>query len=88
MAREVSEVNVYVLVQADLGMSSQVAREVGMLPGIVAVDQVTGPYDIIVQGTVRDGRDLDSGIILGIQGIHGVVRTLPCVAGLASKLAS
>jgi DNA-binding Lrp family transcriptional regulator len=84
----VSEVNVYVLVQAELGTSPRIVREVGRLPGILSVDQVTGPYDIIVQATARNPRDLDAGIIRGIQGIQGVVRTLPCVAGLASELAS
>src|SRR3954454_19151171 len=40
-------VSAYVLIQTEVGKASQVTRSIDDLSGIVQVDGVTGPYDVI-----------------------------------------
>jgi len=47
---------------------------------VIAVDTVTGPYDVIVQLEAGDLDKLGNCITDGIQGIHGVKRTTTCLA--------
>ena len=41
-------VEAYILIQTEVGRASHVTRALAAMDGIVAVDNVTGPYDVIV----------------------------------------
>ena len=72
-------VEAYVLVQAVPGPSGQsVSREIRAISGVVSVDDVSGPYDVIarIQGRTLD--DLFRRVVSEIQSVEGVIRTLPC----------
>lgn len=71
----------YILVQTAVGRSGQVAREIQSLDGVVTVDPVTGPYDVIaeVSGTSTLEAMADS-VLTAVEGIEGVTRTLTCIA--------
>jgi DNA-binding Lrp family transcriptional regulator len=46
--------------------------------GIVSVDPVTGPYDVIARGEASDLDELAKAIVMPIQSVEGVTRTLTC----------
>ena len=39
----------YILVQTEVGRSGVISRALRSVPGVVVCDDVTGPYDVIVQ---------------------------------------
>lgn len=39
----------YILIQAEVGSSSDVAQAAKDVNGVVAVDAITGPYDVLVK---------------------------------------
>jgi DNA-binding Lrp family transcriptional regulator len=48
------------------------------IKGIVQVDGVTGPYDVIARGEAQDLDELAKAIVMPIQSVEGVTRTLTC----------
>ncbi len=68
----------YILIQTEIGKPSQVAADLLHVPGVGAVDTVTGPYDIIVRVETGDIDALGRLVVNEIQGVEGVVRTLTC----------
>jgi DNA-binding Lrp family transcriptional regulator len=71
-------VSAYVLIQTEVGKASQVTKSVGDLKGIVQVDGVTGPYDVIARADSADLDELAKQIVMPIQEVEGVTRTLTC----------
>ena len=71
-------VTAYILIQTEVGKASQVTSSIGDQKGIVAVDGVTGPYDVIARAESMDLDDLAKGIVMPIQEVEGVTRTLTC----------
>jgi DNA-binding Lrp family transcriptional regulator len=71
-------VSAYILIQTEVGRASQVTRELGNIQGVVAVDPVTGPYDVIARGEAESLDELAKTIIQPIQAVEGVTRTLTC----------
>jgi DNA-binding Lrp family transcriptional regulator len=71
-------VTAYILIQTEVGRASHVTREIGQIKGVVAVDGVTGPYDVIARGEADDLDALAKAIVMPIQGVEGVTRTLTC----------
>lgn len=70
----------YLLVETAVGKTREVATTLTSLPGVAAVDVVTGPYDIIA---TINGEDISvvGDLITGrIHTVSGVVRTVTCVA--------
>jgi DNA-binding Lrp family transcriptional regulator len=61
-----------------VGKASQVTKSVGDLKGIVQVDGVTGPYDVIARADSADLDELAKQIVMPIQEVEGVTRTLTC----------
>jgi DNA-binding Lrp family transcriptional regulator len=68
----------YVLIQTEVGRAATVAEEVRALPGVVAADDVTGPYDVIVRAEAESVDELGRMIVSKVQGIEGITRTLTC----------
>ncbi len=71
-------VSAYILIQTEVGRASHVTREIGQIKGIAAVDGVTGPYDVIARGDANDLDELAKSIVMPIQAVEGVTRTLTC----------
>ncbi len=68
----------YVLIQAEVGKSAQVAQEVGQIEGIVAAENVTGPYDVIVRAEAESVDELGRMVVSKMQLIDGITRTTTC----------
>jgi DNA-binding Lrp family transcriptional regulator len=71
-------VQAFVLIQAEVGRSAEVADAVGKIPGVRFADVVTGPYDVIVRAEAADIDGLGKLIVAKVQAVPGVTRTLTC----------
>ncbi len=71
-------VSAYILIQTEVGKASQVTNAIGALDGIRAVDGVTGPYDVIAKCDASDLDELAKKVVMPIQDVEGVTRTLTC----------
>src|SRR2546430_1372461 len=69
--------NGYVLIQAEVGMASDVGRVLNKVDGVTRVDLVTGPYDVIAITKATDFEELGT-LMARIQSVEGVTRTLTC----------
>jgi len=65
----------YILIQAELGMSSSVAASLLKVDGVKMAHSVTGVYDVIAFVEVSDLAKLSSLVLKEIQTIKGVQRT-------------
>ncbi len=68
----------YVLIQTEVGKAAQVASKVAGIPGVVAADDVTGPYDVIVRAEAASVDELGTMVVSQVQLIEGITRTLTC----------
>ena len=71
-------VQAYILIQTEVGKSSDVSLEVRQLTGVVLAEDVTGPYDVIARVEASSVDELGSLVISRIQDIKGITRTLTC----------
>lgn len=71
-------VTAYVLIQTEIGQAAAVARQVAAVPGVVAADDVTGPYDVIVRAQAGSVDELGTMVVGKVQRIPGITRTLTC----------
>lgn len=71
-------VQAYILIQTEVGKARDVAAAIGAVEGIVRVDAVTGPYDVIVLGEARNVDELGKMIVSKVQLVSGITRTLTC----------
>ena len=42
-------VQAYILIQTEVGKAASVAEGVRQIPGVIAAEDVTGPYDVVVR---------------------------------------
>lgn len=74
----------YVLVETDVGRTQSVGDAIRQLTPalarIIAVDTVTGPYDVIVQLEADDLDSLGKSITSDLQTLAGVKRTTTCLS--------
>jgi DNA-binding Lrp family transcriptional regulator len=71
-------VEAYVLIQAEVGRSAEVADAVRKIPGVRFADVVTGPYDVVLRADAADIDGLGELIVANVQAVAGVTRTLTC----------
>jgi DNA-binding Lrp family transcriptional regulator len=67
----------YILVQCAPGVS-RISGEIAAIRGVLATEDLTGPYDVIVRAEARSLAELASQVMRRIQAIPGVMRTLTC----------
>lgn len=70
----------FVLVETAVGKTKEVTTTLKQLEGIISVDTVTGPYDVI---TIIEGKTLNDigALVTGkIHPIAGISRTVTCLA--------
>lgn len=71
-------VSAYLLVQTDVGKAAQVAEEIRAIEGIVAADDVTGPYDVIARAESATLDELGRMVVSRVQMVEGITRTTTC----------
>jgi DNA-binding Lrp family transcriptional regulator len=67
-----------ILIQTEVGKASHVTSEVKKISGVTTVDAVTGPYDVIVRAEGKNLDSLSQAVLVKIQDVDGVTRTLTC----------
>lgn len=72
------KVRAFVLIKTEVGRAAEVAGFLKNVPGVVAADDVTGPYDIIAQAEAATVDDLGRIVVSKVQRIAGITRTLTC----------
>ncbi|HET9769580.1 MAG TPA: Lrp/AsnC ligand binding domain-containing protein [Acidimicrobiia bacterium] len=71
-------VQAYVLIQTEVGKAAQVASEVRKIDGVKSADDVTGPYDVIVNAEADSVDELGKMVVSRVQLVEGITRTLTC----------
>ena len=71
-------VSAYILIQTEVGKAAEVAKNVAAIDGVKTSEDVTGPYDVIARGEASDLDELAKAIVMPIQSVEGVTRTLTC----------
>ncbi|HEY7667284.1 MAG TPA: Lrp/AsnC ligand binding domain-containing protein [Actinomycetota bacterium] len=71
-------VSAYILVQTEVGKAGQVTDQIRGLEGVSQVDGVTGPYDVIARVEATDLDALAKAIVMPMQELEGITRTLTC----------
>jgi DNA-binding Lrp family transcriptional regulator len=71
-------VQAYILIQTEVGKARDVATAIQGLSGVVRVDAVTGPYDVVVLTEARNIDELGQLIVSKVQLVPGITRTVTC----------
>ncbi|GGK28403.1 AsnC family transcriptional regulator [Pilimelia terevasa] len=71
-------VQAYILIQSEIGTTGDAVEWIAKIPGVVRVDAVTGPYDIVVLGEAPDLDHLGRMVVGQVQAVAGVTRTTTC----------
>ena len=71
-------VSAYILIQTEVGKAAAVATSVAGIDGVVAAEDVTGPYDVIARAESESMDDLGKMVVSKVQLIDGITRTLTC----------
>ncbi|MDP9184503.1 MAG: Lrp/AsnC ligand binding domain-containing protein [Actinomycetota bacterium] len=71
-------VTAYILIQTEVGKASHVTDQIRTIEGILQVDPVTGPYDIVARAEAMDLDLLAKGTVMPMQDLDGITRTLTC----------
>jgi DNA-binding Lrp family transcriptional regulator len=71
-------VTAYVLIQTEVGRAEKVARAARDIAGVVAADNVAGPYDVIVKTEAETLDELGQLVVSAIQKVDGITRTFTC----------
>jgi DNA-binding Lrp family transcriptional regulator len=71
-------VSAYILIQTEVGKAAQVTEQIGGIDGVVVVDPVTGPYDVVARAEAADLDVLAKGTVMPMQELDGITRTLTC----------
>jgi DNA-binding Lrp family transcriptional regulator len=71
-------VSAYVLIQTEVGRAAAVASEVRVIDGVVAADNVTGAYDVVVRAESPTLDDLGRLVEGRMQMIDGITHTSTC----------
>jgi DNA-binding Lrp family transcriptional regulator len=68
-------VSAYILIQTEVGKAASVASEVRDIPGVIAADDVTGPYDVVVRVEAATMDDLGRLVVSRVQMLGGITKT-------------
>ena len=71
-------VQAYILIQTEVGKARDVAAAIDKINGVVRVDAVTGPYDVVVLTESNTVDELGKMIVSAVQMVPGITRTLTC----------
>ncbi|HEX6231188.1 MAG TPA: Lrp/AsnC ligand binding domain-containing protein, partial [Actinomycetota bacterium] len=68
----------FIFLQVEVGTGVSVARLAADLPGVTAVEVVTGPHDVVVRAEADSIDELGKRVLRPLQELDGVTRTLTC----------
>ena len=68
-------VSAYILIQTEVGKAASVATEVREIPGVIAADDVTGPYDVVVRVEAASMDELGRLVVSRVQMLTGITKT-------------
>lgn len=71
-------VKAYILIQTEVGKAAAVAAAIAAIPGVTSAEDVTGPYDVIVQASAASVDELGQLVVAKVQDVDGITRTLTC----------
>jgi DNA-binding Lrp family transcriptional regulator len=71
-------VQAYILIHTEVGKARDVAAAMKDVPGMVRVDAVTGPYDVVGLAEAHTIDELGKLIVSKLQTVPGVERTVTC----------
>ena len=71
-------VQVYILIQTDVGKAGSVAKSVSAIAGVTLAKAVTGPYDVVMRAEAPSMEELGRSILSKVQAVPGITRTLTC----------
>ncbi|GAA3518528.1 Lrp/AsnC ligand binding domain-containing protein [Actinocatenispora rupis] len=71
-------VQAYILIQTEVGKARDVAGTIAGVAGVVRVDAVTGPYDVVVLTEARNVDELGKMVVSKVQSVAGITRTVTC----------
>ena len=69
----------YILIEATVGRSRDVAKALGGVKGVTNRFLVTGPYDIIATVEAEDANTIGNVVASKIHNIPGIARTVTCL---------
>ena len=70
----------YILIETQVGSVKSVVAELRALEGVTSCDIITGPFDVISLIEAADMGGVADLVTGQVQRIHGVIRTITCVA--------
>jgi len=71
-------IQAYILIQTEVGKAAAVATAIADIPGVIAAEDVTGPYDVIVRAEADTADNLGRLVVSQVQSVAGITRTLTC----------
>ena len=71
-------VQAYILIQTEVGRSTDVAQAIAQIDGVIQSEDVTGPYDVIVRAEGPSVDALGQMVVSKVQSVPGITRTLTC----------
>lgn len=71
-------VQAYILIQTEVGKAREVATSISGIAGVVRVDAVTGPYDVVVLTEAHSVDELGKMVVSKVQSVVGITRTVTC----------
>ncbi len=70
----------YVLIETQVGKAKDVVEAIRRVVGVISVDLVTGPYDIIAVVQAETLNEIGDLITAKVHPISGISRTVTCLA--------
>ncbi len=68
----------FIFLQTQVGTEARVAGLVADLPGVISVDVVHGPHDVVVRAEADSIDELGKRVLRPMGQIDGITRTLTC----------
>lgn len=70
----------YILVETAVGKTREVVTALRRVEGVISVDVVTGPYDIIALVETEDLHGVGNLVTERMHTVSGIIRTVTCLA--------
>jgi DNA-binding Lrp family transcriptional regulator len=68
----------YILISAAVGKARPVYERLSKMPGVLHVDAISGPYDLIATMQGSDFNEIGTVVLDKVQAIDGVLDTITC----------
>lgn len=69
----------YILITTETALTQSVVARLKQIPSIVAVHEVLGPYDIVVEMEAPTHEDLVAALRHNVRPIRGITSTVTCI---------